>query len=76
VSVIVIYYLYLTGAGKTYTMLGTDDEPGIMARGLNDLFVEMERTRDANQIAKIVKNFKIAKFNFFFKNQKILYMYL
>jgi kinesin family protein 18/19 len=36
----------LTGAGKTYTMLGTDDEPGIMARGLNDLFVEMERTRD------------------------------
>ena len=27
-------------------MLGTDDEPGIMARGLNDLFVEMERTRD------------------------------
>ena len=45
-SVIVIYYLYLTGAGKTYTMLGTDDEPGIMARGLNDLFVEMDRTRD------------------------------
>ncbi|XP_063444138.1 kinesin-like protein KIF19 [Mytilus trossulus] len=35
-----------TGAGKTYTMLGTDDEPGIMARGLNDLFVEMDRTKE------------------------------
>ena len=32
--------------------------------------------QSANQIAKIVKNFKISKFNFFFKNQKILYMYL
>ncbi|XP_072029588.1 kinesin-like protein KIF19 [Amphiura filiformis] len=31
-----------TGAGKTYTMLGNDDEPGIMARALNDLFHEME----------------------------------
>jgi len=46
VSVIVIYNIYLTGAGKTYTMLGTDDDPGIMVRGLNDLFVEMDRTRD------------------------------
>lgn len=35
-----------TGAGKTYTMLGTDDDPGIMAKGLNDLFVEMEKTRE------------------------------
>lgn len=33
-----------TGAGKTYTMLGTDDDPGIMALALNDLFLEMERT--------------------------------
>jgi kinesin family protein 18/19 len=27
-----------TGAGKTYTMLGTDEEPGIMVRSLSDLF--------------------------------------
>jgi kinesin family protein 18/19 len=27
-----------TGAGKTYTMLGTDEEPGVMVRSLSDLF--------------------------------------
>ena len=32
------------GAGKTYTMLGTDDDPGIMARALNDLFLKMEES--------------------------------
>lgn len=35
-----------TGAGKTYTMLGTDDDPGIMVRALNDLFFSMEKTSD------------------------------
>ncbi|XP_078317515.1 kinesin-like protein KIF19 isoform X2 [Crassostrea virginica] len=35
-----------TGAGKTYTMLGAHDEPGIMAQALNDLFLEMERTSE------------------------------
>ncbi|KAL8610503.1 Kinesin-like protein kif19 [Nucella lapillus] len=35
-----------TGAGKTHTMLGTDDDPGIMVQALNDLFLEMERGRD------------------------------
>ncbi|XP_041363703.1 kinesin-like protein KIF19 [Gigantopelta aegis] len=33
-----------TGAGKTYTMLGTDSQPGIMVRTLNDLFLEMDKT--------------------------------
>ncbi|CAH1795258.1 unnamed protein product [Owenia fusiformis] len=35
-----------TGAGKTYTMLGRDDNIGIMALALNDLFLEMERTKN------------------------------
>ncbi|XP_038048292.1 kinesin-like protein KIF19 [Patiria miniata] len=35
-----------TGAGKTYTMLGTDYEPGIMARALNDLFDAMDARRE------------------------------
>ncbi|XP_062605010.1 kinesin-like protein KIF19 [Saccostrea cucullata] len=35
-----------TGAGKTYTMLGAHDEPGIMAQALNDLFLEVERTSE------------------------------
>ncbi|PAA88510.1 hypothetical protein BOX15_Mlig001281g3 [Macrostomum lignano] len=35
-----------TGAGKTYTMLGTDREPGIMYRTLEDLFNQMQKTSD------------------------------
>ena len=38
--------LLLLGAGKTYTMLGTDRMPGIMGLALNDLFTEMDRTKD------------------------------
>ncbi|XP_008102328.1 kinesin-like protein KIF19 isoform X2 [Anolis carolinensis] len=33
-----------TGCGKTYTMLGTDSEPGIYVRMLNDLFHAIEET--------------------------------
>ncbi|XP_068615951.1 kinesin-like protein KIF19 [Brachionichthys hirsutus] len=35
-----------TGCGKTYTMLGTDEEPGICVRMLNDLFRAVEKTSD------------------------------
>uniref|UniRef100_A0A7M4FNV2 Kinesin-like protein KIF19 n=1 Tax=Crocodylus porosus TaxID=8502 RepID=A0A7M4FNV2_CROPO len=35
-----------TGCGKTYTMLGTDLEPGIYVRTLNDLFRAIEETSD------------------------------
>ena len=33
------------GAGKTFTMLGTDVEPGIMALTLNDLYEQMEKNK-------------------------------
>uniref|UniRef100_A0A8C5R1L9 Kinesin-like protein n=1 Tax=Leptobrachium leishanense TaxID=445787 RepID=A0A8C5R1L9_9ANUR len=36
-----------TGVGKTYTMLGTDCEPGIYIRTLNDLFKAIEETTDS-----------------------------
>ncbi|XP_037082432.1 kinesin-like protein KIF19 [Pollicipes pollicipes] len=35
-----------TGAGKTYTMVGTPEQPGIMVRALNDLFKAMEARRE------------------------------
>ncbi|KAG7491242.1 hypothetical protein MATL_G00000970 [Megalops atlanticus] len=38
-----------TGCGKTYTMLGTDREPGIYVRTLNDLFHAIEETSDDMQ---------------------------
>jgi len=41
-----ILFALILGAGKTFTMLGTDREPGIMARTLNDLFDEMDKTKE------------------------------
>ncbi|XP_041095811.1 kinesin-like protein KIF19 isoform X2 [Polyodon spathula] len=38
-----------TGCGKTYTMLGTDREPGIYVQTLNDLFKAIEETSDDMQ---------------------------
>lgn len=37
--------MYTVGAGKTYTMLGTESDPGIMALTLNDLFQKIEDTK-------------------------------
>ena len=31
-----------TGAGKTYTMLGTEDQPGIMMLSIEELFKSIE----------------------------------
>jgi kinesin family member 18/19 len=31
-----------TGAGKTYTMLGTEDQPGIMMLSIDELFRSIE----------------------------------
>ena len=36
----------MSGAGKTYTMLGADDHPGIMAQALTELFYEMKQRDD------------------------------
>ena len=36
-----------TGGGKTYTMVGTPDNPGIMVRALNQLFGAMETEHEA-----------------------------
>ncbi len=36
-----------TGGGKTYTMVGTQDNPGCMVRALNDLFRAMDEAADA-----------------------------
>ena len=40
-----IVYLII-GAGKTYTMLGTPNSPGIMVLTLNDLFFQMKATEN------------------------------
>ncbi|XP_068244115.1 kinesin-like protein KIF19 isoform X7 [Palaemon carinicauda] len=42
-----------TGAGKTYTMVGSPEQPGIMVRALNDLFHTMESNEDRQVKTKI-----------------------
>jgi type I site-specific restriction endonuclease len=37
-----------TGGGKTYTMVGTQDNPGCMVRALNDLFDAMDEDGDSH----------------------------
>lgn len=34
-----------TGAGKTFTMIGTSEEPGIMFNTMNEIFDQMEREK-------------------------------
>ena len=36
-----------TGGGKTYTMVGTQDNPGIMIRALNHLFNAMDSEHES-----------------------------
>jgi kinesin family protein 18/19 len=42
-----------TGAGKTFTMLGADNEPGIMVRTLSDLFSAINSTSDSKFKVKL-----------------------
>lgn len=35
-----------TGSGKTYTMVGTSSNPGIMVRALNDIFLAAKKLPD------------------------------
>jgi kinesin family protein 18/19 len=42
-----------TGAGKTYTMVGNGENPGVMVRALSDLFDLLEKQNDKTYLAKI-----------------------
>ena len=39
-------FILFLGSGKTYTMVGTPDNPGCMVRALNDLFKAMDANND------------------------------
>jgi len=38
-----------TGSGKTYTMVGADQDPGLMVLSLRDIFNVMQQSPDAEQ---------------------------
>lgn len=46
INFVIILTTSIIGAGKTYTMLGTPSDPGIMALALQDLFRLMSDTQD------------------------------
>ncbi|XP_074014680.1 kinesin-like protein KIF19 [Numenius arquata] len=45
-STSLLFFVSLPGTGKTYTMLGTDCDPGIYIRSLEDLFKALEATTE------------------------------
>ena len=44
------------GGGKTYTMVGTQDQPGIMVRALNQLFTAVEDDIESNHKVNVKPN--------------------
>ena len=52
-----------TGSGKTYTMVGQPNNPGCMARALNDLFATMddENNRNENMFKVLIFLFKLQR---------------
>lgn len=43
-----------TGAGKTYTMLGTVENPGVMVLAIKDLFAKVrQRSLDGNHVVHL-----------------------
>lgn len=45
-----------TGAGKTHTMVGSSEEPGVMVRALNDIFLAARQLSDSVDVEVIIKN--------------------
>ena len=45
------------GGGKTYTMVGTPDTPGVMVLALNHLFTEMDN--DSESVHKVSLQFSM-----------------
>jgi kinesin family protein 18/19 len=42
-----------TGSGKTYTMVGTNDSPGIMMLALNDMFSQVAQDSENDYDIKV-----------------------
>ena len=55
-SNVVLHSWLIVGAGKTYTMLGRDDSPGIMAQALTELFQKMSQSED-DRIYKVTMSY-------------------
>ena len=51
-----------TGAGKTHTMLGKDEYPGIMAHSLTDLFEKMSQNQDSNSYNVTMSYLEVRRF--------------
>ncbi|CAN9507142.1 unnamed protein product [Ophioblennius macclurei] len=48
-----------TGAGKTHTMLGSQDDPGVMYRTMKELFKRMDDAKDEKEFAVAFSYFEV-----------------
>ncbi|MFS8033942.1 putative plus-end-directed kinesin ATPase [Helianthus anomalus] len=48
-----VFYYGATGAGKTFTMLGTVEYPGVMVLSIKDLFNKVKKNCDGNHVVHL-----------------------
>lgn len=55
-----------TGAGKTHTMLGSQDNPGVMYRTMKDLFKRMDDAMEEKEFAVTFSYLEVSDLMFIF----------
>lgn len=55
-----------TGAGKTHTMLGSQDNPGVMYRTMKDLFKRMDDAKEEKVFTVTFSYLEVSDLMFFF----------
>lgn len=50
-SIIAVFAYGATGAGKTHTMLGSQNDPGVMYRTMTELFKRMDDAKEEKEFA-------------------------
>ena len=56
-------------------MLGTDDDPGIMVRALNDLFFSMEKTSDDMKYKVTMSYLEVCTFTVFIQSKDRVFLF-
>lgn len=54
-----LFFSYgITGSGKTYTIVGTDEEPGMLPRAIETLFELQSKIRENSMLKHSQDNYK------------------
>lgn len=63
-----------TGAGKTHTMLGSQNDPGVMYRTMKELFKRIDDAKEEKEFAIAFSYLEVNIVNTFIKSYKIYYL--